>query len=161
MGSGKSTVGRLVADRLDRPFVDSDEQIESETGRTVRQIWEREGEDAFRRLESAALASALSGEEPAVVAAAGGVVLAEENRRLLDGAGTVVWLRGDPALLAQRAARGAHRPLLDGDATGALDRMEAERAKLYADVADAVIDVDGLAPVDVADRVVALAAEVP
>ena len=90
MGSGKTTVGRLVAERLDRPFLDSDEVIEARTGRTVREIFATDGEPAFRALEADVLAEALGTAPPAVVAAAGGTVLAEANRVAMRGAGLVV-----------------------------------------------------------------------
>jgi shikimate kinase len=160
MGSGKTTVGRIVAERLGRAFFDSDEVIEARTGRTVREIFASEGEAAFRRLETQVLAEALARPEPSVIAAAGGTVLAAENRRAMrDGAQRVVWLRADPAALATRVAGGAHRPLLDDDPAGTLARLEAEREPLYGEVADAVIDTVDLRPNDVAERVLALVAE--
>ncbi len=79
-----------------------------------------------------------------MIAAAGGVVLAEENREALRHSGAlVIWLRGDPALLATRAARGHHRPLLDADPEGNLRRLLTEREPFYREVADEVLDVDG------------------
>ena len=157
MGTGKTTVGRIVAERLGRPFVDSDEQVEARTGRTVREIFEADGEPTFRAEESAALAEALAAGEPTVVAAAGGVVLDPENRRRLREAGVVVWLRAAPDVLAGRVDGGSHRPLLADDPAGVLTRLADERAPLYKDVADAVVDVDGLTPAEVADRVLELA----
>jgi shikimate kinase len=158
MGSGKTHVGRAVAARLGVAFVDSDEQIERRTGRTVRQIFERDGEDEFRRLESETLADAVAAPAPSVIAAAGGVVLDAGNRALLRKAGKVVWLRAAPAVLATRVASDDHRPLLGDDARAALRRLEAERAALYEDVADAVVDVDELSRDDVVARVVELVA---
>ena len=146
MGSGKTTVGRLVAERLGRRFLDSDQQVEARAGRTVRAIFEAEGETAFRRLESDALAEALADPEPVVVAAAGGVVLDPRNRRLLDEAATVVWLRAEAPVLAARVRSGDHRPLLAGNALAVLARMEAERGLLYAEVADHVVEA-GATPV--------------
>ena len=85
MASGKTTVGRAVAARLHRPFFDSDAMVEARTGRTVREIFETDGEAAYRPLETDALVEALASPTPAVIAAAGGVVLAEANlRRLLE-----------------------------------------------------------------------------
>ena len=81
MGTGKTTVGKIVAQRLGRPFFDSDELIESRTGRTVRQIFRDDGEDAFRAEESRALLDALASPVPAVIAAAGGVVLSDAESR--------------------------------------------------------------------------------
>jgi shikimate kinase len=142
MATGKSTIGRAVARRTGRPFIDSDAQIEAETGHTVREIFEQQGEAAFRRLEADALAKALGTTEPAVIAAAGGVVLSPHNRALLKTAGRVVWLRADPRTLAHRVRPNDHRPLLEDDPLGTLTRLADDRADLYAEVADAVIDVD-------------------
>jgi 5-deoxy-5-amino-3-dehydroquinate synthase len=153
MGSGKTTVGRAVAARLGRRFLDSDAEIEARTGRTVAEIWAAEGEAAFRRLESEVLAEALAADEPAVVAAAGGVVLDPANRDRLRRAGTVVWLRADPATLARRVRKGDHRPLLDSGPAEALARLAAERRDLYAELADVVVDVDGLSTDEVIERV--------
>jgi shikimate kinase len=141
MGSGKTTVGHRLAERLGRPFVDSDEQVEWRTGRTVRQIFEDDGEAAFRSLESEALAEALGSTEPAVVAAAGGVVLSADNRRLL-GDHLVVWLRAGARALAHRVQAADHRPLLEGDPEGVLRRLVEERRSLYEEVADVIVDVD-------------------
>lgn len=155
MGSGKSTVGRLLAGLLDRPLVDSDTQVQARTGRSVRQIFESDGEAAFRRLEAEALADAVAG-PPAVIAAAGGSVLDPANRDLLKRAGTVVWLRADPEVLAPRATRGSHRPLLAVDPAGTLRRLDAERAELYAEVADHVVDVSRATPAELARTIAGL-----
>ena len=156
MGSGKTTVGTRLAERLRRDLVDSDAVIEATTGKTVREIFLDDGEEAFRTLETAALVGALAADEPVVVAAAGGVVLREENRRaLLDADALVVWLRADPALLAERVGSATHRPLLDGDPAGTLQRMFVDRAPLYREVADTVIDVDDRTVDDVVDAVLA------
>ena len=160
MGSGKTSVGRALASRLSRPFVDSDEQIEARTGQTVKQIFAERGEAAFRAEESAVLEEALSSPTPAVVAAAGGAVLDPVNRRLIRAAGRsglVVWLRADPAVLAERVvpsvAAGGHRPLLEDDPAGALARLDAVRRPLYEEVADTAIDVDKRSVDDVVDAI--------
>ena len=155
MGSGKTTIGRRLARRLGRPFLDSDDAIEEATGRTVREIWETQGEPAFRALERRALREALAEPRPTVVAAAGGVVLDAENRRLLRSAGRVIWLRADPGLLVRRVDAGGHRPLLEDDPEGTLRRLDRERRWLYREVADEVIDVDRLQPDAVVERIVA------
>jgi shikimate kinase len=157
MGAGKSTVGQILADRLNRPLVDSDRAIEAVTGKTVREIWRSDGEPAFRRLESAALREALGAARPSVIAAAGGVVLAAQNRAALAGSRSlVVWLSAEPAVLVGRAARGEHRPLLDHDPEAALREMAAARESLYAEVADAVIRVDRKTPEEIVDEIVTL-----
>lgn len=154
MGSGKSTVARIVADRLGRRVVDSDAVIEARTGRTVREIFATDGEAAFRALETEVLVAALAEPEPVVIAAAGGVVLSAANRDALARSGArVVWLRGDPATLANRVTHGAHRPLLDDDPLGTLQRMANEREHLYREVAHAVVTVDHRPPVEVAEAV--------
>jgi shikimate kinase len=149
MGSGKTSVGRALASRLSRPFADSDELIEARTGQTVKQIFAERGEAAFRAEESAVLEEALSSPTPAVIAAAGGAVLDPVNRRLIRAAarsGLVVWLRADPAVLAERVvpsvAAGGHRPLLEDDPAGALARLDAVRRPLYEEVAGTAVDVD-------------------
>ena len=154
MGAGKSTVGRLLADRLHRPLFDSDQMIEARTGRTVREIFASDGEPAFRSFEAEALSDALASTTPSIVAAAGGVVLSEDNRRLLrDANARVVWLRADPELLVERVQSAGHRPLLDDDPPAVLRRMAETREPLYREVADLIITVDGRSPYDVVEAV--------
>jgi shikimate kinase len=154
MGAGKTTVGRMVAERLGWRYLDSDEQVMAATGRSVAELFAEHGEAAFRAEEARVLAEALSDPEPVVVSAAGGVVLARQNRVLLARAGTVVWLRADPATLAGRVSPGDHRPLLGDDPSGALASLDAVRRPLYAEVAGVVIDVDELTADEVAHEVV-------
>lgn len=155
MGSGKSTAGRLVAARTGRTLIDTDLAIVSRTGRTVRELWEQEGEQGYRRLESELVLDALAADEPLIVAAPGGVVLDPEVRERLV-AHLVVWLRADPATLASRVRRGDHRPLLGEDPLVVLSAMATDRDELYRDVADAVIDVGEHDPAAVAQQVLDL-----
>lgn len=155
MGAGKTTVGRLLAGRLGWPYWDSDDQVEQATGHTVAELFDAGGEPGFRSLETDALRQALAAPSDEVVSVAGGAVLDPANRRLLQRSGTVVWLRADPATLAARLGDGAGRPLLEGDAAGALRRLDAVRRPLYGEVADVVVDVDRLTPDEVAERVLA------
>jgi shikimate kinase len=157
MGSGKTTVGRRVATKLGYSFVDTDDCVVSRAGKTVREIFAEDGEASFRAHESAALAEALTAPRDVVVAAAGGCVLSPANRALLSQSEVrVLWLDADVPALAERTSRSAHRPLLDGDASERLTKLDLERRALYAEVADERIDTAGISIDDVVQRVVAL-----
>jgi shikimate kinase len=155
MGSGKTTVGNLVADRLGRELIDSDGRIETLTGRTVKEILAADGVEALRRHEADALFDALADGTPSVITAAAGVVLDAEHRRRLVAAGAlVVWLDADPRSSALRALTGEHRPWLDDDPVGTLQHMHDERKPWYAEVASMTVTVDDLTPEQIADRIV-------
>jgi len=155
MATGKSTVGAVVAERLGWPLLDSDAQILARTGRTVRQLVADGGPEAHRQLESAVLLDALARPEPAVVAAAAGVVLDPVVlEALADLDGTVVWLRADPDILAERVAHGGHRPPIPGDPSAWLAATHAARAPRYTEVADLIVDVDDVPAEVVAERIV-------
>ena len=157
MGTGKSTVGRRVAERMGRDFLDSDVQVEVRTGRTVREIFASDGEAAFRRLEAEALADALARPRPSVVAAAGGVVLDPRTRERLRTGATAVWLRADPSVLARRVTSADHRPLLDDGPRAVLERMHLERSALYQEVANGrVVDVSSVSIDEAAEAVLGL-----
>jgi shikimate kinase len=155
MGAGKTTVGEAVAARLGWDYRDSDADVMAATGRTVPELFESEGEAAFRQAESEVLAQACARPEPSVISVAGGAVLAEGNRVLLARSGTVVWLRARPETLAARVGDGVGRPLLERDPLGSLTRLNAERAPLYQALADLIIDVDDLSADAVASTIVA------
>jgi len=150
MGAGKTTVGRLVAEKLGWQYLDSDTEVERSTGMTVPELFARDGETAFRDAESAALVRACSGAEAVVVSVAGGAVLRTANRQLLMESGEVVWLRARPATLAARVGDGSGRPLLEGDAAATLIELDAERRPFYLELADVAIDVDELSASEVA-----------
>lgn len=152
MGSGKSTVGRALASLLGWRYLDNDEQLRLATGRDTRAVQEREGEAALRRAESAALSVALTTPGPLVSSIAAGVVLDPLDRARLRGGGFVVWLRGRVETLAARVA-GTDRPWVGDDPAGAIHRLSAGRADLYAGVADLVVDIDTLPAEVVAARI--------
>jgi shikimate kinase len=141
-GTGKSSIGRRLADLLGRPFADADDAIEERTGRTVRGIFAADGEAAFRELEATVMAELLAAPEPTVIAAGGGAIVTELTRKSLQVPDVfVVWLTATPEFLASRTSKKAHRPLLDGDPVAALARLESERAQWYEEVADVAFDV--------------------
>ena len=156
MGAGKTTVARLAARRLRWAYVDTDGEITRSTGATVPELFARHGEGRFREEEARALDAVLGRPGPLVVSVGGGAVLDPANRRRLREAGTVVWLRARPATLLARVHDGAGRPLLAGDSPEdralTLERLEAERRPLYAEVAHEVVDVDHLDAERVTDR---------
>jgi shikimate kinase len=150
MGAGKTTVGRRCAQRLGRAFVDTDDIVTSLAGMSVADIFASGGEARFRELERNAVADVCESPAPLVVACGGGTVVDAENRRRLRAAGTVVWLRAPVAVLAARVGDGASRPLLAGDPTAALSRLEAAREVAYEATAEATVetadrDVDAVA----------------
>jgi shikimate kinase len=140
MGAGKTTVGRILARRLGREFLDCDREIVERTGVPIATIFEIEGEEAFRRRESAVLAD-LAGRNAAVIATGGGAVLAEENRRLMRSSGTVVYLHTTVDHLVDRTRRDSARPLLaKGDRRAKLAELVATRDPLYRAVAHLVVE---------------------
>ncbi len=156
MATGKSAVGQVLAQRLDRSLIDVDDVIEAQTGMTVRELWERGGEAAYRPLERDAVVHTLAGSGPDVLATPAGAVLDHLVTAAFEVADVfVVWLRADPAVLAERAESGSHRPLLGDDPVAALARMRAERADDYAAIADLTLQVGDRSPEDLADAVLA------
>ena len=155
MAVGKTTTGRLCAQRLGWTFLDSDAQLLAETGRGAQEIFERDGDEALRTWETKVFHDALDAPVPAVVAVAGGVVLSEANRALLVRSGVVVWLRSSIKTLSERVERGGARPRLGDDPERSLRELYRTRHPLYASVAAFVIDVDDLAPEEVVARLLA------
>jgi len=140
MGAGKTTVGRQLAKRLGRRFVDADHEIEARTGVRIATIFEIEGEAGFRRREAEAI-DALTREHGLVLATGGGAVLDPSNRRRLKESGLVVYLRVLPLLLYERTRHDRNRPLLQvADPLATLEELFAQRDPLYREVADVVID---------------------
>jgi shikimate kinase len=145
MDSGKSTIGRRLARLLDRDFVDADEAVEASSGQSIAELFAApEGEAGFRDLEATTLAGLLERPDATVIAAGGGAVVTSRTRaRLADPAVTVVWLDASPAFLASRAKARPHRPLLAGtDPRATLEHLHRQRAPLYGQVADLVVDVE-------------------
>ena len=139
-GSGKTTVGRQLARRLHLPFVDSDHAMENRLGCSIREYFEREGEDRFRDLESEVLAD-LCHHHQGVLSTGGGSVLRPENRAALRAATHVVYLRSSPEQVLQRVRQNRNRPLLQvDDPLARLRALHAERDPLYREAAHYVIE---------------------
>ena len=150
MGSGKSTVGRMLARSLGWDFVDLDREISRQARRGISGIFERFGEDHFRDLEHRALLAALDGERRRVVACGGGIVERPENRERLAGVPTV-FLREDVGVLFGRT-RDARRPLRAASREG-FERRYERRLPLYEEVADLEIIINGRPPQTVAKEI--------
>ena len=141
-GAGKSTLGRQLARRLGKTFVDADAELERKLGVTIPTIFEIEGEAVFRDREEALLAD-LTGLSNIVLATGGGIVIRPANRERLTANGTVVYLHAPPAALRERTRRSRHRPLLNtADPAARLVELYAARDALYREVAEAVIESD-------------------
>ena len=140
MGAGKTTIGRLLARKLNRRFVDADHEIEARTGATIPWIFEIEGEACFRRREADVIRD-LSAQQGLVLATGGGAVLNPVSRALLAERGTVIYLRASIGSILQRTAHDKNRPLLQtADPRGKLEQLWTERDPLYREIADLVID---------------------
>jgi shikimate kinase len=140
MGAGKTTIGRLLARRLKRPFIDSDHEIEQRCGVSVPVIFEIEGEPGFRAREAQLIAELVE-REGIVLATGGGAVLDAGTRQRLAARGTVVYLHAPPADLHERVRHDKNRPLLaTADPLARLESLYAERDPLYREIADFVVD---------------------
>jgi len=152
-GSGKSAVGRRLAERLGLPFRDTDSDVEADQGRSIADIFVDEGEGAFRALESAAVAAALA-DHGGVLALGGGAVLDPQTRQLLRGL-PVVYLEVSIADAAKRIGLNRDRPLLVGNPRGQWIRLMDDRRGLYEEVATVTVSTDGVTADEAADRVLA------
>lgn len=154
MGVGKSTIGRLVATKLGRKFVDMDTLIEQREGRSIPQIFAEAGEACFRRLE-ADLCHELARQQNLVIATGGGALVSEENLRVMETGGLVICLDCDPAVLWQRVGHSDNRPMLADRDEGRLARLSAlleQRGSAYARIQHH-LDVTYLTPAEAARRV--------
>jgi shikimate kinase len=138
MGTGKSTIGRALAERLGWLFVDTDQLVQVRSGRTIPELFAQKGEAYFRSLETSVIADTAGGERQ-VVSTGGGAVLREENRKLLLSAGLVVALKAPPETVLERVAKDTGRPLLQGDREANIRRLMEERRTAY-DFAHVFID---------------------
>jgi shikimate kinase len=155
MGAGKTTLGKALAQRLEREFVDTDRFLVQRTGVSVATIFEIEGEDGFRRREAAVLAE-LADRPDCVIATGGGAILDPENRRLMREHGIVVYLHARLDSLWERTRHDTHRPLLKTDDPRAtLAELLEARDPLYREAAHLVVDTGFQSATTLVGRVVA------
>ncbi|MEU3821255.1 MULTISPECIES: shikimate kinase [unclassified Streptomyces] len=152
MGSGKSTVGALLAERLGAPYRDTDADIVAAEGREISDIFVEDGESRFRELERAAVRAALA-EHTGVLALGGGAILDAGTRALLAGL-PVVYLSMDVEEAVRRVGLGAARPLLAVNPRRQWRELMDARRHLYTEVARVVVATDGKSPEEVADAIV-------
>ena len=140
MGAGKSTVGKVLAKKLGRRFLDADHVIEERCGVKIPVIFEMEGEEGFRKREAQTIRD-ITAEEDIILATGGGAVLLPENRKALSERGTVIYLHANPIELWHRTRGGDGRPLLkNGDPKKILEDLYTIRDPLYREIADHVIE---------------------
>ena len=160
MGSGKSTVGPLLAQRQDRPFFDLDAMAEQLAGKTVGEIFSAEGESGWRLWESRAFAAVVEQESPCVLACGGGVILGSENREILRQSFLTIYLETSEAALIERLRRNKGRPLLEvAEPETAIAALLKARRALYEAAAHLIVRTDLKNPKEVAIEVAAAAAK--
>lgn len=140
MGSGKTTIGRSLAKKLNLRFVDADQEIEARTGASIPLIFEIEGEASFRQREADVIRD-LTAQQGIVLATGGGAVLSETSRKFLRERGTVVYLRASVASILQRTSHDRNRPLLQtADPRAKIEELSSQRSPLYEEVAHITIE---------------------
>lgn len=140
MGSGKTTVGRALARKLHKQFIDSDHEIEARTGASIPLIFEIEGESSFRQRESDVIRE-LTAREGIVLATGGGAILRPENREYLKTRGTVIYLRASVNSILQRTSHDKNRPLLQtADPRSRIEQLAREREPYYLELADYIVE---------------------
>lgn len=155
MGSGKSTLGIRLSYRLQYALEDTDKLIECRVGRTIGEIFDQEGEEAFRQMETEQLRKLTENKGQRVYSVGGGTPVREVNRPLLKQLGFVVYLRISPEAVYERLKGDTTRPLLQGkDPLGRIRSLMAEREAAYTEVADVILDVDDLTADQVVEQIV-------
>ncbi len=151
MGSGKTSVGRLLSERLELPLYDTDATVEANAGQTVGEIFSHLGEPRFRELESLAV-RVIASQDDGIVSTGGGVVLDPSNVEAMRESGTIVLLDADVGTLTARVGTAAERPLIAKDPERYLRELASARGAAYENAADVVVDATGSIE-DVAHRV--------
>tara|TARA_B100001027_G_C16018549_1_gene220084 strand:- start:23 stop:526 length:504 start_codon:yes stop_codon:yes gene_type:complete len=156
MGSGKSTVGKIISDELFLSFFDTDAEIEDRTGASIDWIFDLEGENGFRKRESVILKEMVE-KNSIVLSTGGGIILSEKNRDLLSSRGTVFYLETPINVQVERTSKDKDRPLLkNGDPETILKELHDSRQKLYEDVSDHIVMTGDKSSQDVAAEIIEL-----
>lgn len=144
MGAGKTTLGRRLADRLNLSFVDTDIRIEEEQGRTISDMFAKEGEVYFRELETKQIEKLLKEAKGRVVSVGGGLPVQEVNYPLLKKLGTTIYLKASKGTLLNRLQGDTSRPLLrGGELEQKIESLMSAREAIYEEVADVIVETDG------------------
>ena len=150
MGSGKSTVGKTLSEQLGKPFIDLDLEIEQSTGKTISEIFENDGAEHFRNIES----NQLQQHSDSIVACGGGIILKEENRVIIKENGKAILLTASIPELSNRLSASANRPLLtDDNMEETLTKLWLERQLHYLSTADYTIETDGKTPEKITEEI--------
>ncbi|NLL73900.1 MAG: shikimate kinase [Clostridiales bacterium] len=154
MGSGKTTVGKLLAKNLAFDFLDTDEMIEAEEAMTVQHIFSTHGEEKFRELETSLLLSISNSLENSVLSTGGGMPIKEINIKLLKAMGKIIYLRTSIDTIIDRVSGDTNRPLLKGNnLKESVERLLDSRLTYYEDAADIIIDTDGFEVKEIVDKI--------
>ena len=159
-GTGKSTVGRLLAKRLERNFIDSDKYIESSTGKTIKRIFENDGEEGFRKIEAGTIAK-LSKVDNTVISAGGGVVLEKNNVRSLKENGFLILLEATPEIIHNRISQDEkttqQRPsLTDRKPLDEIKHLIEQREHAYKNAADYTINTSYISCEDIVNEIITI-----
>ena len=156
MGSGKSTVGKIISSELFLNFFDTDEEIEARTGASIDWIFDLEGEEGFRKRESKILEEMVQ-QNSIVLSTGGGIILSESNRELLSSRGTVFYLATPITVQLERTSKDKDRPLLkNGDPGKILEELHVARESLYEGVADYIVNTEGKSSQEVSTEIIKL-----
>ena len=150
MGSGKSTVGKTLSEKMHKPFVDLDSEIEKAAGKSISEIFDIDGEEQFRKMET----KQLKQYSESIVACGGGIVLKDENREFINENGIAILLLATMEELTQRLSNSGNRPLLADDNTEeALTKLWMERQIDYLETANFTIETDGENPEELTEKI--------
>ena len=150
MGSGKSTVGKTLSEKMHKPFIDLDSEIEKGTGKNISEIFDIDGEEQFRKMEN----KQLKQYSESIVACGGGIVLKDENREFINENGVTILLTASMEELSHRLSDSGNRPLLADDNTEeALTKLWMERQIDYLETANFTIETDGKNPEELTEEI--------